>query len=158
MTAVSVAALVAAILFAAFHLPIPVISSGKPAQLIGVAYHLLLLPVVVALPAPSWATAAGLAWMLIDIALDGGAFVGLSGEVSGPIRQGTHLIASVWTIAAGLTTGGWLAVAGILLAAAFVARFLCEGLAVRTGRWIKDLNALLNVVWFVSVAVVLAGR
>jgi hypothetical protein len=156
MTAVSVAALVAALLFALFHLPIRVLSTGKTAKLIGVAYHLLLLPVVAALPAPLWAKAAGLAWMLFDIALDGGAVAGLSDEVSGPIRQGVHIIASVWVVMAGLTTGGWLAVAGLLLAAAFIARFLTEGFGVRTGRWLRDVNALLNVVWFVSVAVVLA--
>ncbi len=38
--------------------------------LLGVAEHLLLFPVVAALPAPRWARAAGYGWLVIDMATE----------------------------------------------------------------------------------------
>src|SRR6266567_220686 len=44
--------------------------------LLAVAPHLLLFPVVAALPAPRWAKAAGYGWLVIDISTD---IMGLNG-------------------------------------------------------------------------------
>jgi hypothetical protein len=77
-TGATYAAYIVAILFA-IRLPtffIPVIRDATPTSsifldelngLLGVAPHLLLFPVVAALPAPRWAKAAGYGWLAIDI-------------------------------------------------------------------------------------------
>ena len=155
MSGVSWAALAAAVLFVSFHVPVPALSRGKPARLIGVAYHLLLLPAVATLPAPGWARAAGFAWMSVDVVLDGAAFAGLDERIGSSLRQGVHLLAAVWVVTAGVTVGPALGVMGCLLALAFLVRFARSGADHPSDSWIRHLNAVLNVAWFVAVAVAL---
>ena len=154
MIAVSLAAFAAAALFASFHLPIPVLSTGRPARLIGIGYHALLLPAVADLPAPEWARSAGFAWMLIDIVLNGAAYIGFAEKVSDPLRQGVHLLSALWVIVAGWSNGPALGVLGTLLGTVFVTRFLLTG-AGHSPSWLRYVNAGLNVAWIIGVAIVL---
>jgi hypothetical protein len=154
---ISVLTLLAALLFISFHLPIPLISTGRPARLIGVGYHLLLLPAVAALPAPEWAKAAGFGWMIIDIVLNGAAFVGLKEEIGDALRQGVHILSALWVVAAGWTGGWYLAAAGTLLGAAFITRFIMSGMGFAQKKWLPNTNAALNVLWMITVAVALWG-
>jgi hypothetical protein len=154
MTAVALATFAAAALFASFHLPIPGLACGRSARLIGVGYHVLLLPAVSDLSAPVWARMAGFAWMLIDVVLDGAAYVGLGREVVDPLRQGVHLLSAIWVVVAGWCNGLVLGVLGAALGLGFVARFLLSGQQ-RSPDWLRTVNAMLNVAWLVGIAVVL---
>jgi len=155
MSQVSGATFAAALLFIAFHIEVWPITAGKTARVIGIGYHLLMLPAVATLPAPLWARAAGFAWMLIDVALNGAAYAGLPAETADPLRQGVHILSAVWVIAAGWTGGGWLAVAGTLLGVVFLIRTGLAGTSATPGAWVRYLNAALNVMWMVTVAVTL---
>ncbi|MCV2394348.1 hypothetical protein OEB99_08505 [Actinotalea sp. M2MS4P-6] len=163
MPVVVATTLAAAAAFAAFHVPLPLRRDGRwvlaevggrPARLLGIAYHLLLLPAVAALPAPAWAVAAGFAWMLLDTMLEGAQLAGATTDVK-PLRDGVHVIAMAWLIPAGLTGGGVLAVAGTALALAFAARLALAARRAPAPVWLLRLNAALNVIWMVCVAVAL---
>jgi hypothetical protein len=164
MSLTVVTTLAAALAFAAFHVPLPVRQTdrwaaqqltGTPARGLGVAYHALMLPAVAALPAPAWAKAAGFAWMLADLVLEGAALAKTTVD-AGPIREGVHLAACLWVLGAGWTGGPALGLAGTALAAAFVTRLVLRARGSRWPGWLLPLNALLNVVWIVSVAHALA--
>jgi hypothetical protein len=62
--------------------------------LLGVAPHLLLLPIVAMLPAPRWARAAGYGWLVVDIATDIMALNGVPVSTYLPMRYGAHV--SAW--------------------------------------------------------------
>lgn len=161
MVATTIAAAVA---FAAFHVPVPVrrggrwvllrITGSRTVPVLGIAYHVLMLPAVAALPAPSWAVAAGFAWMLLDLVLEGAGLAGTTLDVR-PLREGVHLAASVWVLAAGWTGGFGLALAGTGLAAAFLGRLTLRALRRQPPSWLLSVNAALNVVWIAMVAVAL---
>jgi len=155
MSVVSLVTLVAALAFVSFHLPIPALSTGRTARLIGISYHLLMLPAVAALPAPDWAKAAGFAWMLADVVLDGAAFVGLPNGTGDSLRQGVHVLSAVWVLAAGWTGGVGLAVVGTLLGIVFLARFVLSSRATPPSKWLTQINAILNGAWTVAVAIAL---
>ncbi len=157
MPAVSLAALTAAFLFVSFHIPGLPTSKGKPGRLVGIGYHVLLLPVIAALPAPEWVKMAGFGWMLIDTALNGAVMVGLDETVSDPIRQGVHILSAVYVAGAGWAGGIGLTIVGALLAIVFLARTWLSGTTVEVGPWLKHLNAVLNVAWMVAMAIALGA-
>lgn len=164
MSSVVLTTLLAALAFAAFHVPLPrrrggrwdlAPLHGRVAGIFGVAYHLLLLPAVTALPAPSWAVAAGLGWMVLDAVLDGAWLAGATFDAR-PLRDGVHLVAGVWLVAAGWTHGPGLGLAGSALTLAFVARLALDGTEQPTPAWLLRVNALLNMLWMLGVAAALA--
>ncbi len=160
---VAISTLLAVLAFVAFHVPVPQRRSGRwalarlggpIALVLGVGYHLLLLPAVAALPAPLWATAAGLAWMLLDVVIDAAELAGAQFDAR-PFRDGVHLLGSVWLLAAGWTGGPVLGVIGTALAAAFLIRFAIDASSRSVPSRLLTVNAFLNVAWLVAVAVVL---
>ncbi|MGC3992841.1 MAG: hypothetical protein QM779_01705 [Propionicimonas sp.] len=160
---VVIATLLAAVCFAAFHVPVPQRRGGRWAlvrlegpvtRLLGVGYHLLLLPAVAALPAPAWATAAGFAWMLLDVVLDGAELAGSTIDAR-PLRDGVHLLACVWLVCAGWTAGPVPGVIGTALALAFLARFGLDATRRPVPPRLLTVNALLNVAWMLAIAAVL---
>jgi hypothetical protein len=155
MSAVSAATLAAALLFAGFHLPVPALTTGGTPRVLGIGYHLLLLPAVAALPAPDWVRAAGFAWMLIDAVLNGAALHGLPEQTGDALRQGVHVLSSLWVVGAGWSGGPGLAAASTCLALAFLTRFCLSARETPVGDWIKHVNAALNVVWMLAVALTL---
>lgn len=121
------AAYVAAILFT-IHLVtylIPTIrdatTSSSPfvaefLALLAVAEHLLVFPVIDALPAPRWARYAGYGWLVIDIATDIMQLNGTPAMTYLPMRYGGHVSAALWIASSALQTRGAMRVSGLLLA------------------------------------------
>jgi len=67
-------------------------------DLSGVVYHLALVPLVVALPAPDWAKAAGYVWIFCDTALNVAGINGLDDDIVWAFRLGVHIAAAVWIV------------------------------------------------------------
>ncbi|MGI8913092.1 MAG: hypothetical protein ACR2JY_04760 [Chloroflexota bacterium] len=86
------------------------------AGLLPIAAHLLLFPLVAALPAPSWARAAGYGWLVIDMASDIMALNSVPDATYLPLRYGGHVAAALWIAAAGWQAKGALRIVGLLLA------------------------------------------
>jgi hypothetical protein len=84
--------------------------------LLAIAPHVLLFPVVAALPAPSWAKAAGFGWLVIDITQDIMALHGVAPSIYLPIRYGGHVSAALWIAFASWQSRGWIRLTGLLLA------------------------------------------
>ncbi len=84
--------------------------------LLAIAEHLLLFPVIAALPAPSWARAVGYGWLVLDIATD---IMQLNGEVKLTylsLRYGANIAAALWIISASWQARGAMRVIGIIVA------------------------------------------
>jgi len=93
---------------------------------IGAAAHLVLMPVVAAMPAPQWARAAGYGWLVIDTMLNVASVNGLDPGIAGALRLGGHASSALWmATAAHNSTGavraiGW-PLAVVLMIHAFAA-------------------------------------
>ena len=88
--------------------------------MLGVVEHLLLFPVIAALPAPSWARSAGYGWLVIDMATDIMQLNGAPVAVYLTLRYGGHIASAVWAAAASWQARGALRVIGLLYAADLV--------------------------------------
>ena len=82
---------------------------------IGVSSHLVLLPVVAALPAPGWARAGGYAWIAIDTMLNVASINGADAVMIAALRLGGHVPAGLWMVVAAQQTGGAVGALGIPL-------------------------------------------
>jgi hypothetical protein len=77
----------------------------------GLIFHMAMLPVISALPAPSWAKGSGYAWIVADNMLLMLTFYGNGMEIVPPLRWGVHLATATWIFGAGLNQQGvsrWL--------------------------------------------------
>jgi hypothetical protein len=83
---------------------------------VGAAAHLVLMPVVGAMPAPGWARAAGYGWLVIDTMLNVAAINGLDPGIAGALRLGGHASAVVWMAAAAQNSRGIVRIIGWPLA------------------------------------------
>lgn len=86
------------------------------AGLLPIAAHLLLFPLVAALPAPQWARAAGYGWLTIDMATDIMALNSVPDTTYLPMRYGGHIAAALWIATASRQAKGALRIVGLLLA------------------------------------------
>lgn len=86
------------------------------AGLLPIAAHLLLFPLVAALPAPQWARAAGYGWLVIDMATDIMALNSVPTTTYLPMRYGGHVAAALWIATASWQAKGALRIVGLLLA------------------------------------------
>jgi hypothetical protein len=84
--------------------------------LLGVAEHLLLFPVVAALPAPRWARAAGYGWLVIDMATDIMQLNGSDKSIYLSLRYGGHISAALWIASASWQAKGAMRLVGWLFA------------------------------------------
>ena len=84
--------------------------------LLGVAEHLLLFPVVAALPAPRWAKAAGYGWLVIDMATDIMQLNGVTKLTYLPLRYGGHIAAALWIASGAFQTRGAMRIIGWFVA------------------------------------------
>ncbi|MGI8588222.1 MAG: hypothetical protein ACR2M0_11130 [Chloroflexia bacterium] len=84
--------------------------------LIGVAPHLLLFPVIAALPAPPWARAAGFGWLVLDMTTGIMALNGVAAAIFIAMRYGGHVSAGVWIAAASWQAKGATRIVGLLTA------------------------------------------
>jgi hypothetical protein len=84
--------------------------------LLGNAEHLLLFPIIAALPAPRWAKSAGYGWLVVDMATDIMALQGVSPTIYLPLRYGGHIAAALWAASAALQAKGAVRIVGVLYA------------------------------------------
>lgn len=84
--------------------------------LLAVAEHLLVFPVVAALPAPRWAKAAGYGWLVIDMATDIMQLNGTPKTTYLAMRYGGHISAALWITSASWQVKGAMRVIGVLVA------------------------------------------
>ncbi len=83
---------------------------------LSIAPHLLLFPVVAALPAPSWARAAGYGWLVVDIATEIMALNGVPDAIFLSMKYGGHVSAALWIASASWQARGATRIVGWLLA------------------------------------------
>ncbi|GAC1378490.1 MAG: hypothetical protein NVSMB33_02820 [Ktedonobacteraceae bacterium] len=84
--------------------------------LLAVAEHLLLFPVVAALPGPRWARAAGYGWLIIDMATDIMQLNGVVKLTYLSLRYGGHISAALWIASTSWRAKGALRIVGWLTA------------------------------------------
>jgi hypothetical protein len=133
----SILAYAGSILFVTLFASILLQAPAPFSSLLGLACHLILLPVVATLQAPAWARAAGYGWLIVDVALNvaawniasfgfGNAEMRLITATFDSMRQGIHVSAGIWIAAASLEATGLARATGIL-AAAFLIGFALLG-------------------------------
>lgn len=87
-----------------------------PGALLGNAEHLLLFPIIAALPAPRWARSAGYGWLVVDMGTDIMALQGVPPTIYLPLRYGGHIAAALWAASAAFQAKGAVRVVGLLYA------------------------------------------
>lgn len=73
---------------------------------LAVLFHLALLPLVAALPAPPWARAAGYGWVALDVAAGVMTAHGMDALSTTAMRHAAETMALPWLAAASWRTGG----------------------------------------------------
>jgi hypothetical protein len=84
--------------------------------LLAVAEHLILFPVITALPAPRWARAAGYGWLVLDIATDIMQLNGVAKLTYLSLRYGANIAAALWIASASWQGKGAIRVIGVIVA------------------------------------------
>jgi hypothetical protein len=93
--------------------------------LLAVAEHLILFPVVAALPAPRWAKTGGYGWLVLDIATDMMRLNGVVKLTYLTLRHGANVAAALWIASTSWQTKGAMRVIGWLVALdLFVSSFI----------------------------------
>ena len=154
-TALSLLAIVAAALFVATMALAAFGRTRVAGEYVGTGFHLLLLPLVDALPGSLATKGAGLAWIACDVvAATGAIWAGReasqqSAAIWMAVRMAGHLFAAIWIATAssvldavGLSTS-WL------LALAFITYTLAAG---RLPQWVLAVTGVLKIGWLLLVA------
>jgi hypothetical protein len=97
------------------HPPLPLLLF---AAVDAIAFHLLLFPVIAALPAPDWGRAAGYGWLVVDIATSVMTVNGVPFDTTTALRLGGHIAACLWVASAAWSTRGWTRGIGFALVVA----------------------------------------
>ena len=84
--------------------------------LLAVAEHLILFPVVAALPAPRWARAVGYGWLVLDIATDIMQLNGVVKPTYLALRYGANVAAALWIASASWQGKGAMRAIGLVVA------------------------------------------
>lgn len=84
--------------------------------LLAVAEHLILFPVVAALPVPKWARAVGYGWLILDIATDIMQLNGVDKPTYLALRYGANIAAALWIASASWQGKGVMRVIGLIVA------------------------------------------
>jgi hypothetical protein len=92
-----------------------------PLAALAVAQHLVVFPVVAALPAPRWARAAAYVWLVVDMATDLLQLAGAPKSIYLALRLGVNLLAALWIAAASWRAPGATRGIGLLVALDFAA-------------------------------------
>lgn len=158
-TAASKFAYAAAVFFLAgmvviFTMGLPEFDGAPPLPinlftLFGLIFHLAMLPVIAALPAPTWAKASGFTWVVVDNMLVLLSFYGAGADIVPPLRMGVHLATATWIFGASMAHEGafrWvgfltvLAMAGVSLVGPFLGNAVTQA---------SGPGALLLIIWIV---------
>jgi hypothetical protein len=97
-------------------LPIAPQDGTLPGAILAIAEHMVLFPVVAALPAPQWAKAAGYGWLVTDMSTDIMALNGVPNTIFLSLRYGGHISAALWMISASWFARGATRIVGWLTA------------------------------------------
>jgi len=84
--------------------------------LLAIAEHLILFPVIAALPAPKWARAAGYGWLVLDMATDIMQLNGVVKPTYLSLRYGANIAAALWIASASWQGKGAMRVIGVIVA------------------------------------------
>ena len=154
-TVLPILAVVAAALFAATMTLAAFSGTRIAGEYVGTGFHLLLLPMVDALPGSFTTKGAGLAWIACDVVAATGA-IWRGREASkrdaaswNVVRMAGHLFAAIWIAAASAALGTVGLVTGWLLASTFAAFTLAAG---RLPRWTMAVPGALMIGWLLLVA------
>ena len=119
---------------------------------LAVAQHLVVFPVVGALPAPSWARAAAYVWLVLDMGTDLLQLGGAPKSLYLVLRLGVNLLAALWIASASWRARGGMRWLGVFVAADF-ACYSFVGLLSPLAFLVALPSLVLLPLWFV-----LAGR
>lgn len=123
---------------------------------LAVAEHLIVFPIIAALPAPGWAKAAGYGWLVLDIAseimqVNGGVKVTFLS-----LRYGANIAAAVWIAASSWQESGAIRVIGIIVALTLAIYSFVAFLPFTFLMLVPSL--ILLPLWFVLVGRSLSGK
>jgi hypothetical protein len=85
-----------------------------------ILYHLAMLPVIAAVPSPTWARGSGFAWVVVDNVLEMMSLFGEGAELVVPMRWGVHLATATWIIGAAWSHRGAVRLVGAVLTVVLV--------------------------------------
>lgn len=117
--------------------------------LFALIFHLAMLPVIAALPAPSWAKASGFTWVVVDNMLVLLSFYNTSTELISPLRMGVHLATATWIFGASATHDGALRWVGFLVVIAMAGVSLIGPFLGSSVMQASGPGALLLIIWIV---------
>jgi len=111
-------------------------------------FHLAMLPVIAALPAPAWAKASGFTWVVADNMLVMLTYYGDGSGIVQPLRMGVHLATATWIFGASWNQTGVFRWVGSLVVIAMggvslIGPFLSGDAAVQA----SGPGALLLIIW-----------
>ena len=132
-------------------------SLAVPLAVLAVVQHLVVFPVVAALPAPRWARAGAYAWLVFDMGTDLLQLGGASKSVYLVIRLAVNVLAALWIASASWRARGALRNIGLVVALDTVA-YSCIGLFFTWAFVVTVPSLILFPVWFVLVGRSLAGK
>ncbi len=92
------------------------VPGAEALALLAVAEHLILFPVIAALPAPKWARAVGYGWLVLDIATDIMQLNGVVKLTYLTLRYGANVAAALWMASASWQGKGAIRVIGVIVA------------------------------------------
>ncbi len=92
------------------------IFGAEALALLAVAEHLILFPVIAALPTSPWARAAGYGWLVLDIATDIMQLNGVVKLTYLSLRYGANIAAALWIVSASWQAKGAMRIIGIIVA------------------------------------------
>lgn len=124
-------------------------------EYVGTGFHLLLLPVIAALPIGMVGQGAGLAWVVCDIVASTGLIWTARGQAEvgtalfTPVRMAGHLFAAVWVALVSATLGTLELVVALALALGFAVYTLAAG---RLPQKALALPGVLMVAWLLMAA------
>jgi hypothetical protein len=112
----STAAYIGAALFTILIVLFNTMPSSLAIPIVGVAFHVVLFPVVAALPSNDWARAAGYGWLGLDIASNIMLLNGVDENICTALRYGAHIPAIIWIIVGSIQADRLMQIVGILQA------------------------------------------
>jgi len=120
----------------------------------GLIFHLAMLPVIAALPAPAWAKASGFTWVVADNMLVMLTYYGDGSGIVQPLRMGVHLATTTWIFGASMAQQGAFRWVGFLVILAMggvslIGPFLSSNAAVQA----SGPGALLLITWIIMAGV-----
>ena len=124
-------------------------------EYVGTGFHVLLLPVIAALPIGTVGQGAGLAWVVCDVVASTGLIwtardqAEIGTAVFTPVRMAGHLFAAAWVALVSATLGTLELVVGLALALGFAAYTLAAG---RLPQKALALPGVLMVAWLLMLA------